>query len=89
MRTLSADESPWNWGVSCAAAATPTQAVTVNPFRLDTIFSPSRCSMANSFLPHHGPNAEWQTETPAGYVQIDEYHCHRLTHAQCKRVLLL
>ena len=49
-RTLSADESPWNCGVSCDAAATPTQAVTVKPLRRDTIFSPSRCSMANSFL---------------------------------------
>ena len=49
-RTLSADERPWNCGVSCDVAATPTQAVTVKPLRRDTIFSPSRCSMANSFL---------------------------------------
>ena len=71
MRTLSADESPWNWGVSCAAAATPTQAVTVNPFRLDTIFSPSRCSMANSFLCHHDSSQGRQNRRQADHVQSD------------------
>ena len=49
-RTLSADDRPWNCGVSWAADATPTQAVTVKPLRRDTTFSPSRCSMAKSFL---------------------------------------